>query len=924
MQKVKELTGREYHLFNYTGAPDAESVIVVMGSGAEVTEETVKYLVAQGKKVGCINVHLFRPWSEKHFIAALPKTVKRIAVLDRTKEPGANGEPLYHSVAATFSSSHGDLEIYGGRFGLGGKDYLPADVVACFDNLAADEPKHGFTLSINDDVTHMSLPRTTELHIGGEGLKSCLFWGFGSDGTVGANKSAIKIIGDNSDMYAQGYFSYDSKKSGGVTVSHLRFGNSQIKMPYLIDNADFVACHRQSYVHSFALLDGIKKGGTFLLNTVWKPEELNEKLPAALKRAIAKNDVNFYIVDAVAIAQKIGLGGRINMIMQSAFFKLSNVIPLDLAISNLKESVITSYGKKGQNVVDMNNKAIDEGLNAVVKVDVPADWANAVDEQHETIAHTDFYKNFAVPMNTLEGDKLPVSIYDGWEDGTYPTDTAKEEKRGVAMFVPSWDAEKCIQCNKCSFVCPHAAIRPLLVTPEEAEKAPEGFVANNAVGAKDFKFSIVVSVLDCLGCGSCTHVCPKQALEMKPIDEEESKSKVWDYVIALPDKKNPMKKTTVKGSQFEMPYLEFTGACAGCAETPYAKVLTQLYGDRMVIANAHGCSNVWGGSAPTCGYKKNSKGHGPAWANSLFEDNAEYGYGMFLGDRSNRELLKGYVDDAMDVASPELKAVLQDWSDKMMVSEGTRERADQVVAALEKEKAGVFELERVYNMKQYLVKRSHWLFGGDGWAYDIGYGGLGHVLSLNEDVNVFIFDTEVYSNTGGQPSKATPTAAVGQFATTGKKTKKKDLGMMAATYGYIYVAQVAMGADPNQFMKAVEEAEAYPGPSLIIAYSPCINHGLKAGQGQSQIEQKRAVDAGYWHLYRYNPTLKDEGKNPFSLDSKAPTASFRDFLMGEVRFASLKKTYPEAAEQLFEKTEKDSRERYEGYVRMQAALEPNK
>lgn len=922
MQKVTELTGREYHLFNYTGAPDAESVIVVMGSGAEVTEETVRHLVAQGRKVGCLNVHLFRPWSEKHFLSALPKTVKRIAVLDRTKEPGSNGEPLYQSVATSFSTIQNAPQVYGGRFGLGGKDYLPADVIACFDNLEAYEPKNNFTLSINDDVTFTSLPRTCELHLSDESTKACKFWGFGSDGTVGANKSAIKIIGDYTDMYAQGYFSYDSKKSGGVTVSHLRFGKNPIKMPYLIDDADFIACHRQSYVHSFDLLEGIKEGGTFLLNCTWKPEELEEKLPAKLKRAIAQKHIKFYVVDAVDIAQQIGLGGRINMIMQSAFFKLSNVISLDLAISKLKESVVTSYGNKGQHIVDMNQRAIDEGVTAIVEIPVPEAWATAEDIAVEEMPHTEFYKKFAEPMNALKGDAFPVSMYDGWEDGTYPVDTCKEEKRGVSVFVPKWDADACIQCNKCSFVCPHAAVRPFLMTDAEVENAPQGFVSKKAVGAGDLQFSIVISVKDCLGCGSCTHVCPKKALDMVPYDSEEYKAKVWDYVVDLPEKKNPLNKETVKGSQFEMPYLEFTGACAGCAETPYAKVITQLFGDRMVIANAHGCSNVWGGSAPTNGYKKNQQGHGPAWANSLFEDNAEYGFGMFLGDRSNRELLLGYVNDAMEVASPELQDILQDWKDKMMVSEGTRQRSDAVIAALEKEMNGVPELEKIYAMKQYLVRRSHWLFGGDGWAYDIGYGGLDHVLSLDEDVNVFVFDTEVYSNTGGQPSKATPTAAVAKFATLGKRTKKKDLGMMAMSYGYIYVAQVAMGADPAQFMKAIAEAEAYPGPSLVIGYAPCINHGLKAGQGNSQLEQKRAVDAGYWHLYRYNPALKDEGKNPFIMDSKEPKTDFREFLMGEVRFSSLQKVAPEAAEALFEKTERDAKERYNSYVRMRAVLEP--
>lgn len=920
MKMIGDITGREYHLFNYTGAPDAEYVIVIMASGAQTVEETVRHLVAQGEKVGCINVHMFRPWSEKHFLAAIPDTVKRIAVLDRTKETGANGEPLYQSVAACFARMDNAPRVYGGRYGIASKEFLPADVVAAFDNLKSFNPKHDFTLSINDDVTHKSLPRTCSLDLGGKDVKACKFWGFGSDGTVGANKSAIKIIGDNTDMYAQAYFAYDSKKSGGVTVSHLRFGNEPILMPYLINSADFIACHRQSYVHSFDLLRGVKKGGTFLLNTVWKPEELDEKLPASLKRTIAKNEVEFYIIDAVGIAQKIGLGGRINMIMQSAFFKLSEVIPLDLAISKLKESVVKSYGKKGQKVVDMNNAAIDEGLTNIVKINVPASWADAVDEPADLSKHTEFFKDFAIPVNRLEGDDLPVSAYAGREDGRWPTGTCAEEKRGVAMFVPSWDANKCIGCNQCSFVCPHAAIRPFLLTEEEAAKAPTGYQDKEIKAAPGYKYNIVVSVMDCLGCSSCTHVCPAKALEMKPYDEEQYKAALWDYVIALPQKPNPKDKMTVLGSQFEQPLLEFTGACAGCAETPYCKVVTQLYGDRMMVANAHGCSSVWGGSAPTCGYTKNEQGHGPAWSTSLFEDNAEYGFGMFLAEKTERKLLKEYIEAAMDVASPELQAAFKEWLDKMMDSEGTRERADKVQALLEAEKDGKEALEKVYGLRRFLVKRSQWIFGGDGWAYDIGYGGLDHVLAMNEDVNVLVFDTEVYSNTGGQSSKATPTAAVAQFAAAGKRTKKKDLGMMEATYGYVYVAQVAMGADKNQFMKALKEAEAYPGPSLIIGYAPCINHGLKLGQGQSQLEQKLAVESGYWHLWRYNPLLKKEGKNPFILDSKPPKGNFREFLMGETRFSSLQRTFPEIAEALFQKTEEDAKERYESYVRMEKSM----
>ena len=923
MRKVEQLTGREYHLFNYTGASDAESVIVIMGSGAEVTEETVRYLVGQGRKVGCLNVHLFRPWSEKHFLAALPRTVKRIAVLDRSKEPGANGDPLYQSVVSTYATLTNAPQIYAGRFGLGGKEYLPTDVVACFDNLDKEAPKNHFVLGIIDDVTNLSLERTFDVNIGESSLHACKFWGFGSDGTVGANKSAIKIIGDNTNLYAQGYFAYDSKKSGGVTVSHLRFSKDPIRMPYLIHQADFIACHRQSYVYNFDLLQGIKDGGIFLLNCTWTMEELEERIPAKLKRNIAKKHVKFYIIDAVTIASKIGLGGRINMIMQSAFFKLANVIPLDLAIRKLKDSVVISYGKKGQHIVEMNWAAIDAGASAIIPVEYSKDWAEAKDNKVEMVEHSEFFKKFAAPMEALQGDSFPVSIYDGWEDGTYPLDTAKEEKRGASVFVPTWDAEKCVQCNKCSFVCPHAAIRPFLLTPKEASDAPQGLLMKKTQGAPNLKFSIGISVKDCLGCTSCVKVCPTGALEMDQFEKEEYKAPLWDYLVELPQKTNFMDKSTVKGSQFEMPYLEFTGACAGCAETPYAKIITQLYGDRMIIANAHGCSNVWGGSAPTSGYKVNSQGHGPAWANSLFEDNAEYGFGFLLGERSNRQLLKGYVEDAKLVASPQLKALLQEWEDNMDVAQNTRKRSDDVIAALEKEKKGKVELERVYNMKQYLIKRSTWIFGGDGWAYDIGYGGLDHVVAQDENVNIFIFDTAVYSNTGGQPSKATPTAAVGKFATMGKRTKKKDLGMMCMSYGYIYVAQVAMGADPAQFMKAVTEAEAYDGPSIIIGYAPCINHGLKAGQGSSQIEQKRAVDAGYWHLYRYNPTLKDKGKNPFILDSKKPKANFRDFLMGEVRFASLQKVYPEAAESMFEKTEKDAKDRYESYVRLQCALEPN-
>lgn len=928
MDKVSEITGREYHPFNYTGAPDAEYVMVIMGSGAEVAEETVNYLTAKGEKVGVINVHLFRPFSTKFFLETLPATAKRVVVMERTKEIAATGEPMFEDVASVFSTKANSPEIYGGRYGLGSKELLPVDIVSVFDNLKAYKPMQRFTVGIVDDVTHLSLSRKENIHLAPKGLKACKFWGFGSDGTVGANKSAIKIIGDHTDMYAQAYFAYDSKKSGGITISHLRFGDAPIKMPYLIHTADFIACHRQGYVNQYELLQGLRKGGTFLLNCTWKPEELEEKLPAVMKRYIAQNDIEFYTLDAVGIAQKLGLGSRINMIMQSGFFHLAQIIPVADAVKYLKEAVESSYGNKGQDVVDKNNAAIDEGVKSVVRITVPGNWLEAVDAPKEARKVSDFYKNFGDTVNKQLGDILPVSTFEGWEDGTYPTGITADEKRGVAINVPEWIPENCIQCNQCSFVCPHAAIRPFLSTAEETAAAPAGYETKVATGAKEYQFRIVVSQEDCLGCGSCANICPapKKALVMKSYDTQTEKSVLWDYALTLAPKVNPMNKYTVKGSQFETPLLEFSGACAGCAETTYAKVVTQLYGDRMMIANAHGCSSVWGGSAPSCSYTKNANGHGPAWADSLFEDNAEFGFGMFLGTRNGRKVLAGFVDEALvaGVGSAELQVALQEWKENMMISDQTRERADKVEALLTAEAAGIPILETILDYKQYLVKRSQWIFGGDGWSYDIGFGGLDHVLAQGEDVNVLIFDTEVYSNTGGQSSKATPTAAIAKFAAAGKKTKKKDLGMIAMTYGYIYVAQIAMGADKNQMMKAMAEAEAYPGPSVIIAYSPCINHGLRIGMGFSQEEEKRAVAAGYWDLYRYNPSLKDEGKNPFSLDSKAPTANFREFLMGEVRFSSLLKSFPDTAEALFEKTEADANERRMSYVRMQKSLEVEK
>lgn len=920
MNEINKITGRNYGLFNYYGAPDAENIIIAMGSACETIQTVAEKLNAEGKKVGLLAVHLYRPFSVKHFMAAIPETVKRIAVLDRTKEPGAFGEPLYMDVRGAFYDAGRNPLIIGGRYGLGSKDLTPTDILAVYENLEAENPKNNFTISIVDDVTNTSLAASHEIDVTGEGTKSCKFWGLGSDGTVGANKSAIKIIGDYTDMYAQGYFSYDSKKSGGITVSHLRFGKEPIRAPYLINAADFVAVHNQSYVDKYDVTAGLKKGGTFLLNCNWSAEELEKHLPGQIKRYIAKNDINFYIIDAVKIAQQIGLGGRINMIMQSAFFKLADIIPLEDAVKYLKEAVEHSYGLKGKDVVDMNNAAIDMGVNAVVKVDVPAAWADAADTEAAAKSGNDFIDNILVPMNRMEGDKLPVSAFKDHEDGTFPSGTAAYEKRGIAINVPEWQMEKCIQCNQCAFVCPHAVIRPVLMTEEEAANAPEGMLSKDAIGAKGLKFHMAVSPLDCTGCGNCAQVCPakEKALIMKPLETQLAKTENWDYAMKkVAPKPNPMNKNTVKGVQFEQPLFEFSGACAGCGETPYAKLVTQLVGDRMMIANATGCSSIWGASAPSMPYCKNAAGHGPSWANSLFEDNAEYGLGMYLGVKHTRERVADRVKEALNLpVSEELKAAMQNWLDNMNVSDGTRERAEALKAALAAENSDNELLKEIAGLGQYFVKRSHWIFGGDGWAYDIGYGGLDHVLASGENINVMVFDTEVYSNTGGQSSKATPAAAIAKFAASGKRTRKKDLGMMAMSYGYVYVAQIAMGADKNQTLKAIAEAEAYDGPSLIIAYSPCINHGLKAGMGNSQLEAKHAVECGYWANYRYNPELKEQGKNPFILDSKEPTGNFREFLMGEVRYSSLLKQFPDQAEALFEKTEHDAKERLATYKRL--------
>ena len=925
MAQMAKITGREHHLFDYYGAPDADRIIIAMGSVCQTAEEVAEYLNAQGEKVGLLSVHLYRPFSVEHFFKYLPKTVKKVAVLDRTKEPGALGEPLYLDVKAAYYGSGMDPVIVGGRYGLGGKDTTPDQIFAVYEELKKDAPMHGFTLGIVDDVTNRSLkPAHSDVNLTKEGTTACKFWGLGSDGTVGANKSAIKIIGDKTDMYAQAYFAYDSKKSGGITMSHLRFGKSPIISPYLINRADFISCSQQSYVRQYDLLAGLRKGGTFLLNTFWSDEQLDTHLPASMRRFIARNDIQFYTVDAVHIARDLGLGGRFNMVMQSAFFKLANIIPLDDAVKYLKDAVVTSYGSKGEKVVNMNNGAIDKGIEALHRVNVPDAWKDAVDEEVPVNEKTPaFITNVQNVMNRQEGDKLKISEILSMEDGTFPVGGTAYEKRGTAISVPVWRPEKCIQCNQCSFVCPHATIRPILTTDEELAAAPEGMQSVKSRPAKGMNLTIAVSTLDCLGCGNCAQVCPGKALDMTLLDDNlRDAQKYFDYGVdttKVAVKNVPMKKTTLIGSQFEQPLFEFSGACAGCGETPYAKLVTQLFGDRMMISNATGCSSIWGASAPAIPYTKNQKGCGPAWANSLFEDNAEYGLGMLLGTKSVRESLAAAVTEAIEAkkGSAELQAAMQLWLEKRNSGEGTRDRADLLRELLEKEKGTDELLCRIYSDHDYFVKRSQWVFGGDGWAYDIGYGGVDHVLASGEDINIMVFDTEVYSNTGGQASKSTPAAAIAEFAATGKKTKKKDLGMMAMSYGYVYVAQIDMGADQNQVLKAISEAEAYPGPSLIIAYSPCINHGIRKGMGCAQLEGKLAVECGYWANYRYNPQLIEAGKNPFSLDSKEPDFSkFREFLLGENRYINLQRSFPEAADALFEKTQKDAETRYNNYKKL--------
>ncbi len=921
LAEISQLTGRDYQLFKYHGAPDAERVIVAMGSVCEPAAQAVDYLNSKGEKVGLVQVILYRPFATEAFLKCLPSTVKKIAVLDRVKVPGAIGEPLYMDVVNAFYNEDKQPQIYGGRYGLGSKDTVPADILAVFANLSADNPKDGFTISIVDDVCDTSLPATENVDLLPAGTIQCKFWGLGSDGTVGANKQAVEIIGSNTDMYAQAYFAYDSKKSGGLTVSHLRFGEKEIKAPYLINQADFISCSNQAYVEKYDLLAGLKKGGTFLLNCVWDESQLAEKLPADMRRYLAENDINFYIINAVEIAKELGLGNRTNMVMQAAFFKLAAVIPMDLAVSALNKSIENAYGKKGPKVVEMNQNAVQYGIEKAIKIDVPKDWAQAQGKEGVPKTGDKFIDDILVPMNAAKGDDLPVSAFVGIEDGTFPLSGSKLEKRGVASFVPEWIPENCIQCNQCSFVCPHATVRPFLLTAEEAAAAPQSMPVLDAIGKdlKDFKFRIQVSPRDCQGCGVCVVACPakQKALAMQPIEEQtEQQADNWNYIVNLPNRGDAIDPNNVKNSQFKTPLLEFSGSCAGCAETAYARLITQLFGDRMMIANATGCSSIWGGAVPAIPYTTNSKGQGPAWANSLFEDNAEYGYGMFLGANAQRlrlaSLMRQSIEAGCDAA---LAAAYEKWLDAFEDGEASKAATEALLPLLEKSPDPVAQM--IYERKDQLVKKSFWAFGGDGWAYDIGFGGLDHVLASGEDINIFVFDTEVYSNTGGQSSKATPTAAVAKFAASGKKIKKKDLGMMAMSYGYVYVAQIAMGADMNQALRAIKEAESYKGPSLIIAYSTCVNHGIKGGMSNSMTQMKAAVDAGYWHLYRFNPQLAEEGKNPFILDSKEPQGSFRDFITSEVRYSSLARQFPETAEELFAKTEKDAQKRLESYKKMQ-------
>ncbi|MEE0522886.1 MAG: pyruvate:ferredoxin (flavodoxin) oxidoreductase [Lachnospira sp.] len=924
MNMVNAKIGTDYKPFNYVGAPDAEKVIIAMGSVCETIDETIDYMLAKGEKVGAIKVRLYRPFSAKHLLAVMPKSVKTISVIDRTKEPGSIGEPLYLDVVAALKGTEFEsVKVLNGRYGLGSKNTTPADIFAIF----ANEDKAGFTVGIVDDVTNTSLPRTETANTAPAGTTSCKFWGLGADGTVGANKNSIKIIGDHTPMYAQAYFDYDSKKSGGVTTSHLRFGKTPIKSTYLIDKADFVACHCPAYMNKYDMVQDVKDGGTFLLNCEWSPEEVGNHIPGQAKRYMAEHNVKFYIIDGIKLGKEIGLGGRINTVLQSAFFKLANIIPEDEAIQYMKEKALASYAKKGDDVVQMNYQAIERGANEVVEVPVPAEWKDCKDEVLGEQAVSgkpevlDFVNNIQKPINACQGDKLPVSTFKNVIDGTFPQGTAAYEKRGVAVDVPCWNSEGCLQCNQCAYVCPHAVIRPVVMNEEEKNNAPAGMKVTPMTGMPGYYFTMTVSVLDCTGCGSCTNVCPgnnrNDVLKMASLETQMDEQKFFEYGLTVSDKPEVLekfKKGTVKGSQFVQPLLEFSGACAGCGETPYAKLITQICGDRMLIANATGCSSIWAGSSPSTPYTVNKAGKGPAWGNSLFEDNAEFGFGMKLAQDANRAALKNKLDEILaSTDNADVKAAIDEYYATYEDGESNAKATDKLVAALEA--CGCDKAQEILKEKEFLSKKSQWIFGGDGWAYDIGYGGLDHVLAANKDVNVFVFDTEVYSNTGGQASKSTNLGAIAQFAAAGKDVKKKDLAAIAMSYGYIYVAQVAMGADMNQCVKAIQEAESYNGPSLVIGYAPCINHGIRKGMSKAMEEEKLAVQSGYWHLFRFDPRKALEGKNPFTLDSKAPTKEYQEFIMGESRYINLKKQNPERAAKLFGEAEANAKAKYEALVK---------